>query len=966
MEDKVSRKEPNSKGKDNKMNTSSFIKIIKIWLLRSMVVPLSFALVAATVLPAPMIPVTGPNSMAAINVGPVTLVKPDNRDYLNNPIITFTWKAASGATSYRIQVATDSRFSTRAVDAASSKTSYTSSSLPDGLYYWRVIASNSSSSKGSKVIKFTIDTTSPPESTGRTPVNGFHTNLIKSIQFTWVKTAGDIKSYEFQIAADPNFSTIVTNKKVNKNSLKFTPNYGDYWWRVRSIDSTNNTSEWSDALNFSVNLQNTPAYGDVLTNTRNPYFNWSPIIKARSYTLQVFNAQGSTILNSTFGVKTFGYIYSTPLAYGNYSWKMSFLDSKRKTINMPLRRFIISPPTPGSPSLNTPDDSSLINSASATFSWVPVDYPYPGVNLTYKFQMADNPSFSNPIVNSSNLVDPYYIGTNLTDSAKYYWRVQAINPFGLTSNWSTSRNFTMNYTAQPTATPASATATPELPTATLEPTAVDTLEPTATNTTEPIATATLEPTSADALVPMATDTIEPTATDTPEPTATDTLEPTATDTPAPTSTTGPTPTAAPSTGGISGTVFEGSNPLSGATLTLSPELILYSGPDGTYTFFNLDPGDYTLTVFASGYITQSATTTVVAGESMTLDFDMVPVPTATSTPIPPTATDTPIPPSPTDTPVPPSPTDTPVPPMATDTPIPPAATSTPLPPTATFTPLAPTATETLVPTVTDTPAPTATTGSTPTTQPSTGSISGILQDANTLVALSGATIQLNASSTLYSDTSGAYTFYNLSPGSYTVTVASSGYISQTLTTSVTAGETSTLDFDLILLPTSGQLKISVTWGHDPRDLDTYFWIPTNPTKVIYAAPRKKGSLTTSPWAAIDRDDKNGYGPENVTVSTHDDGSGQQVYYNGNYTYALYNVSHTCHDHHDCDSVNFAGSSAKVTIFFNGSLQATYYASAATGASSDNNWWHVFDLQITDNLITIVSVNQVVATSPAPY
>ena len=181
-----------------------------------------------------------------------------------------------------------------------------------------------------------------------------------------------------------------------------------------------------------------------------------------------------------------------------------------------------------------------------------------------------------------------------------------------------------------------------------------------------------------------------------------------------------------------------------------------------------------------------------------------------------------------------------------------------------------------------------------------------------------------------------------------------------------AGETSTLDFDLILVPTPGQLKISVTWGRDPRDLDTYFWIPTDPTKVIYAAAGKKGSLTTSPWAAIDRDDKNGYGPENVTVSTHDDGSGRQVYYNGNYTYALFNASHTCHGHHHCDSINFAGSSAKVTIFFNGSLQTTYYASAATGASSENNWWHVFDLQITDNLITIVSVNQVIATSPALY
>jgi len=226
-------------------------------------------------------------------------------------------------------------------------------------------------------------------------------------------------------------------------------------------------------------------------------------------------------------------------------------------------------------------------------------------------------------------------------------------------------------------------------------------------------------------------------------------------------------------------------------------------------------------------------------------------------------------------------------------------------------------------------------------------------------------VRLNTGTTLYSDASGAYTFYNLTPVSYNVTVTMSGYISQNLNTTVTAGVTTTLNFNLVPVPPPGQFKIGLTWGLHPDDLDTNFWLPSaNPYYITLPSP--KGSLSAFPWALSTRDDKTGYGPENITVSTHDDGTGHQVYYNGNYTYAVYNSSHAACPGSKCDDVNYAGSSAVVTIFYNGATQATYYASAATGASSENNWWHVFDLQITDNLITIVSVNQVVATSPAPY
>jgi len=54
---------------------------------------------------------------------------------------TFSWSAVAGATSYQIQVATDSAFSSKEIDETTSATAYQSDDeLDNGTYYWRVKA----------------------------------------------------------------------------------------------------------------------------------------------------------------------------------------------------------------------------------------------------------------------------------------------------------------------------------------------------------------------------------------------------------------------------------------------------------------------------------------------------------------------------------------------------------------------------------------------------------------------------------------------------------------------------------------------------------------------------------------------------------------------------------------------------------------------------------------------------------
>jgi hypothetical protein len=62
---------------------------------------------------------------------------------------TFSWSSIAGATSYQIQVATDSGFTSKEFEATTSATAYQSTEeLEDGTYYWRVKATTDWSATG--------------------------------------------------------------------------------------------------------------------------------------------------------------------------------------------------------------------------------------------------------------------------------------------------------------------------------------------------------------------------------------------------------------------------------------------------------------------------------------------------------------------------------------------------------------------------------------------------------------------------------------------------------------------------------------------------------------------------------------------------------------------------------------------------------------------------------------------------
>jgi len=134
------------------------------------------------------------------------------------------------------------------------------------------------------------------------------------------------------------------------------------------------------------------------------------------------------------------------------------------------------------------------------------------------------------------------------------------------------------------------------------------------------------------------------------------------------------------------------------------------------------------------------------------------------------------------------------------------------------------------------------------------------------------------------------------------------------------------------------MYIRLEWGATPPDLDSHLWLPSaNPYHVYY---RNKGSLTSFPYASLDRDARNGYGPETITI---------QQFYPGTYTYAVYNYSRC----YLGSSYSVRSSNAVVSVYRSGSLIASYSVSSASG--SGECWWYVFDMDGSTQGITTRNV-----------
>ncbi len=210
---------------------------------------------------------------------------------------TFTWSSSTGATSYQIQISTDSTFTSTFKDTTQTTTSYTAHGLSYSMtYYWRVRASNTNgNSDWSTIWSFT--TLFPPNAPTLTYPPDGSTNVSVNLTFTWNAPTTTLNSitYQIQVSISPIFTTTVidqtglTSTNYNASGLE---NSTQYYWRVRASNQAG-TGVWSTVWNFTtvVALPSTPTLIAPTNNSTNQPTNltltWNASTNADSYRLQV-------------------------------------------------------------------------------------------------------------------------------------------------------------------------------------------------------------------------------------------------------------------------------------------------------------------------------------------------------------------------------------------------------------------------------------------------------------------------------------------------------------------------------------------------------------------------------------------------------------------------------------------------------------------------------------------------------
>jgi uncharacterized protein YfaP (DUF2135 family) len=216
-----------------------------------------------------------------------------------------------------------------------------------------------------------------------------------------------------------------------------------------------------------------------------------------------------------------------------------------------------------------------------------------------------------------------------------------------------------------------------------------------------------------------------------------------------------------------------------------------------------------------------------------------------------------------------------------------------------------------------------------------GDLSGYISNATNDSRLANATINLregadvktgDVSVTASTGAEGTYAFSNVEAGEYTAEIVLADYSTVYQNVILVGNSTVTRNFAMSPTLASGEVRIVLTWGESPRDLDSYLKGPKATSGEYTISFRNKNEENTT----LDRDDTSGFGPETITISSQNSG-----------TYTYWVVPY------DGTSSSLANSSAIVSIYDENGLAEQIKVPSGTGFK-----WNVFTM--SSGVVTVVN------------
>lgn len=164
----------------------------------------------------------------------------------------------------------------------------------------------------------------------------------------------------------------------------------------------------------------------------------------------------------------------------------------------------------------------------------------------------------------------------------------------------------------------------------------------------------------------------------------------------------------------------------------------------------------------------------------------------------------------------------------------------------------------------------------------------------------------------------------------------------TIPMTITVGTTTTGTVVATPPPAAGSFRVVLTWGENPRDLDSHLTGPTGSgTERFHVYYGSRGSQTGH---YLDVDDTSSFGPETTTIVP--------AGVNGMYRYSVHN--YTDRNSPSTAGGRIAASGAEVRLYDANGLIRTYTPPPATAANGgdDANTWRVFELTLNGSNVSI--------------
>ena len=290
----------------------------------------------------------------------------------------------------------------------------------------------------------------PPSITNLSaPVNGA-VNVPVTPLLDW-DSASLAASYIIQVSNDTSFTSmlidtngVVSTELAVPQGILF--NNSLYYWRVRGFN-IGGYGEWSQVWHFTtiVAVPNAPALLLPVNNEANvplnPSFDWDSTSPATYYRLQVSSDSLFNYVDADItGITVSSLILTTDTLSNNtrYYWRVNATNIAGTGNWSVASRFTTEISIPPPPFLIMPANNAVNVSLTPLLTW------REDISATgYQVQISRNSVFSSFIVDTSNIINPFYTVPNdtLQNFTTYYWRVRTTNNLG-TGGWSEIWNFT--------------------------------------------------------------------------------------------------------------------------------------------------------------------------------------------------------------------------------------------------------------------------------------------------------------------------------------------------------------------------------------------------------------------------------------------------------------------------------------------------------------------------------------------